>query len=94
MPQTAAISASPVSSSNGNRPRSAKPAKARVMLRVRSRPWRGRPGDSGASRAGNSRKQVTSATPMPMVIIQPKSITGRMSLITSEEKPTMVVSTM
>ncbi len=64
------------------------------MLRVRSRPWRGRPGDSGASRAGNSRKQVTSATPMPMVIIQPKSITGRMSLITSEEKPTMVVSTM
>ena len=41
--------------------------------------------------AGNSEKEVTKATARPMLIIQPKSLTGLMLLNTSELKPMMVV---
>ena len=41
---------------------------------------------------GNSRKDVRKVTPSPRVIIQPKSITGLISLTTSDPNPIMVVS--
>ena len=41
---------------------------------------------------GNSRNEVRKVTPSPRVIIQPKSITGLMSLTTREPNPIMVVS--
>ncbi len=94
MPHSAAARPARVTTSRVTRWRSVKPAKVSVTRRVRSRPWRGWPGASRPSRLGNTRKQVTRATPRPRVIIQPKSITGRMSLITRDEKPTMVVRIM
>jgi hypothetical protein len=41
--------------------------------------------------AGKSRKEVRNATANPMLIIEPKSLTGLMLLNTSEPKPMMVV---
>ena len=41
---------------------------------------------------GNSRKEVRKVTLSPRVIIQPKSITGFISLTTRDPNPIMVVS--
>ena len=41
---------------------------------------------------GNRVKAVVNVTASPMLIIHPKSMTGLMSLNTSEPKPMMVVS--
>ena len=42
--------------------------------------------------AGKREKEVRKATASPMLIIQPKSLTGLMLASTSELKPMMVVS--
>ena len=56
-------------------------------------PWVPRGGRSGSSTttAGKSMNATARATATPMVIIQPKSITGTMPELTSEPKATMVV---
>ena len=43
------------------------------------------------SKAGNITKEKIKANEIPIVIIHPKSITGRISLTTRELKATMVV---
>jgi len=48
-------------------------------------------GFNRASTAGKMRKANTKAMPTPTTIIQPKSITGRISLKMSEAKATIVV---
>ncbi len=45
-----------------------------------------------SSAAGKSTKVTISETTMPIVIIHPKFITGRMSHRIREEKPAIVVS--
>ena len=67
--------------------RAPKPVIAAVMRR---RGW-GSAGETCINAAGNSEMPMTRTTPMPMTIIQPKSITGRMPLTSSEPKATMVV---
>ena len=50
------------------------------------------PRGKSTSAQGKITKVSNSATEMPMVIIQPKSITGRSPLTTSDPKATAVVS--
>ncbi len=94
MPRAPRIIASVAISSTSLKYRSIRGGNRAVITSVKSRPFRGVPGLSNMSPAGNRVKLSTKAAVRLMPMIQPKSITGRMPLTTSEPKATMVVITM